>query len=171
MGGSSSVTESPERHTEESLSSLAGKYLSFVLKKEHYGIPILRIQEIFGMLPITRMPNTPSYIRGVINLRGRVIPVVDIGEKLGMSCSEVTFRSCIIVVQVQLKDLIATMGIIVDEVSEVVEIKEEQLEAPPNTERSLDAKNILAMGKLAQCVIILLDIDTLLAVSDFSKGV
>lgn len=141
----------------------AGKYLSFVLGKEEYGLEILKVQEINGMMDITRVPRTPKYVRGVINLRGRVIPIVSLREKFMMPAVEDDEKTCIIVVQVQHQDTQITMGIVVDEVSEVLNIAEGQIEPPPNFGGGMEeADFITGMGKLDSKVVILLDIDRVL---------
>jgi len=141
----------------------AGKYLSFVLGQEEYGLEILKVQEINGMMDITRVPRTPSYVRGVINLRGRVIPIISLRDKFKMPAVEDTEKTCIIVVQVQFEDTTLTMGIIVDEVSEVLNISEGAIEPPPSFGGGMEeADFITGMGKLEGKVVILLDIDRVL---------
>jgi purine-binding chemotaxis protein CheW len=140
----------------------AGKYLSFVLGNEEYGLEILKVQEINGMMGVTRVPRTPAYMRGVINLRGRVIPVVDLRRKFGMPVVEDTEKTCIIVVQVQRQDHVVTMGIIVDEVSEVLNIVQDQIEPQPAFGAGMETDFIIGMGKLESKVVILLDIDKVL---------
>ena len=141
----------------------AGKYLSFVLGEEEYGLEILRVQEINGMMDITRVPRTPSYVRGVINLRGRVIPIINLREHFNMDLVEDTEKTCIIVVQVHHEDSQVTMGIIVDEVSEVLSIQDSQIEPAPDFGGGLEEVDfITGMGKLDNKVVILLDIDRVL---------
>ncbi len=141
----------------------AGKYLSFVLGAEEYGLEILRVQEINGMMDITRVPRTPSYVRGVINLRGRVIPIISLREHFNMPNIEDTEKTCIIVVQVHYQDTQITMGIVVDEVSEVLNINGTQIEPPPSFGGGMEEVDfITGMGKLEDKVVILLDIDSVL---------
>ncbi|MEZ4388581.1 MAG: chemotaxis protein CheW [Candidatus Krumholzibacteriia bacterium] len=140
-----------------------GKYLSFVLGREEYGVEILKVQEIIGIMDVTRVPRTPSFVRGVINLRGRVIPVVDLRGKFKMRAASDTEKTCIIVVQVTQGDLTVTMGVIVDEVSEVLSFQQEQIEAAPAFGGGMDeAEYIIGMGKLGKKVVILLDVDRVL---------
>ncbi len=140
-----------------------GKFLSFVLGEEEYGLEILKVQEINGMMGITRVPRSPEYVRGVINLRGRVIPIVSLRKKFKMPAIEDTERTCIIVVQVNYNDTELTMGIIVDEVSEVLNIRGEQIEPAPSFGGGMEETDyITGMGKLEDKVVILLDIDTVL---------
>ncbi len=141
----------------------AGKYLSFVLGQEEYGLEILKVQEINGMMDITRVPRAPGYVRGVINLRGRVIPIVSLRGKFKMPAIDDDEKTCIIVVQVQFKDSQITMGIVVDEVSEVLNIGDGQIEPPPSFGGGMEeADFITGMGKLEGKVVILLDIDRVL---------
>jgi purine-binding chemotaxis protein CheW len=140
-----------------------GKYLSFVLGREEYGLEILKVQEIIGIMDVTRVPRTPAYVRGVINLRGRVIPVVDLRSKFQMPTVEDTEKTCVIVVQVNRGDLTVTMGVIVDEVSEVLSFTQEQIEPAPCFGGGMDeADYIIGMGKLGKKVVILLDGDRVL---------
>ncbi|MBU8871311.1 MAG: chemotaxis protein CheW [Gemmatimonadales bacterium] len=156
---------------DSAVASLAqeGKYLSFVLGREEYGLEILKVQEINGMMGVTKVPRTPAYIRGVINLRGRVIPIICLREHFKLSRVEETEKTCIIVVQVQSKDTSLTMGIIVDEVSEVLNIGRKQIEPAPSFGGGMDdADFITGMGKLEEKVVILLDIDRLLQYEDLA---
>jgi purine-binding chemotaxis protein CheW len=143
--------------------NLAGKYLTFQLGKEVYGIQILKVQEIIGLMNVTSVPRTPDYVRGVINLRGKVISVVDLRLKFGMETKEDTERTCIIVLQVACSGGTVVMGILVDEVSEVLDIKLDQIEPAPSFGGDVDTDFILAMGKVGQKVIMLLDADRVLS--------
>lgn len=150
---------------EAAVASIAqeGKYLSFVLGTEEYGLEILKVQEINGMMDITRVPRTPHYVRGVINLRGRVIPIISLRDKFRMADVEDTEKTCIIVVQVQYQDDALTMGIIVDEVSEVLSIAAGSIEPAPSFGGGMEETDyITGMGKLSDKVVILLDIDRVL---------
>jgi len=148
--------------TLKEVSHRAGKYLTFSLRGEEYGIGILTIKEIIGMMPITSVPRTPGFVRGVINLRGKVIPVVDLRLKFGMEPVDYTERTCIIVVEIECLTGILLIGIVVDSVSEVLNIGDEKLEAPPAFGSRLDTNYILGMAKLEGSVKILLDIDRVL---------
>jgi purine-binding chemotaxis protein CheW len=141
----------------------AGKYLTFQMGKEVYGIEILKVQEIIGMMPVTRVPKTPDFVRGVINLRGKVIPVIELRRKFGMETREDTDRTCIVVVQVSGAIGTVTMGLLVDEVSEVLNVGQEQIEAPPSFGAGVDTDFILGMGKVGQKVLMLLDADKVLS--------
>jgi purine-binding chemotaxis protein CheW len=146
----------------------AGKYLTFKLAAEEYGLEILKVQEIIGMMKVTRVPKVPAFIRGVINLRGKVIPVVDLRPKFGMPAQADTDRSCIIVVQIGNGETRVTTGILVDDVSEVLNIAGEQIEAPPSFGMSISTDFILGMGKVGHKVVMLLDIDKALASGDLT---
>ena len=140
----------------------AGKYLTFVLAQEEYGLEILRVREIIGMMTITAVPRTPEYVKGVINLRGKVIPVVDLRLKFGMPAVEQTDETCIIVVDVGSVE----MGVIVDRVSEVLDISGDQIDDPPEFGDSVDTEFILGMGKADGKVTILLAIEKVLTRRD-----
>ena len=143
-----------------------GKYLTFQLGSEVYGLEILKVQEIIGVMNVTRVPRMPEFVRGVINLRGRVIPVVDLRLKFGMADKEYNKRTCIIVVQVSCASKQVTMGVIVDEVSEVLDVRAEQLEGPPSFGASVDTEFLLGMAKVGDKVVILLDVDKVLATAE-----
>lgn len=141
-----------------------GKYLTFKLGKEIYGIEILKVQEIIGMMNVTEVPKTPHFVRGVINLRGKVIPVISLREKFTMQSIDDTSLTCIIVVQIKKSDgRIVTMGVIVDEVSEVLNIELNELEACPEFGLNVDTEFILGMGKVGDKVIMLLDVNRVLS--------
>jgi len=140
-----------------------GKYLTFALADEEYGIGILKVKEIIGMMPITTVPQTPEFVKGVINLRGKVIPVVDLRLKFGMEEIGYTKRTCIIVVDIMGASGVVMVGIIVDSVSEVLNIKGEDIEDAPTFGTSLDTEYILGMAKIEGGVKILLDIDRVLS--------
>ncbi|MCX8065350.1 MAG: chemotaxis protein CheW [Candidatus Hydrogenedentes bacterium] len=163
------MSEQERNAVKSEMKSLSGKYLTFKLAKETYGIQILKVQEIIGLMSITSVPRTPDFVRGVINLRGKVIPVIELRKKFGMESIEDTDHTCIIVVQVNGPKGLITMGVLVDEVSEVIDISDEQLEPAPSFGTNIDTAFILAMGKLADAVVILLDIDKVLTTSELSS--
>lgn len=140
-----------------------GKYLTFTLAEEEYGISILKIKEIIGMMPITFVPQTPEFVKGVINLRGKVIPVVDLRLRFGMESIDYTERTCIIVVEIEGQADTVLTGIVVDSVSEVLNIKGEDIEDTPTFGTKLDTQYILGMAKMEGGVKILLDIDRVLS--------
>jgi purine-binding chemotaxis protein CheW len=143
---------------------LAGKYMTFKLAEEEYGLEILKVREIIGLMDITRVPKTDEFISGVINLRGKVIPVIDLRLKFGMEKGIATDQTVIIVVQYNMNNQELTMGILVDEVLEVLSIAGEQIEPPPNFGTgSMNTDFILGVGKAEKRVIFLLDIGRILS--------
>ncbi|HPX55931.1 MAG TPA: chemotaxis protein CheW [Syntrophales bacterium] len=145
-----------------------GKYLTFMLDDEEYGIWIKKVREIIGMMQITTVPQTPGYVKGVINLRGKVVPIVDLRLKFGMESMAYTERTCIIVVEVRSKTHAISMGIVVDAVSEVVNIRENEIEETPHFGVRLNTDYILGMAKAENGVKILLDIDRVLCAEEIS---
>jgi purine-binding chemotaxis protein CheW len=140
----------------------AGKYLTFVLAGEEYGLEILKVREIIGMMDITAVPRTPDFVRGVINLRGKVIPIMDLRLKFGMDGAEQTEQTCIIVVAVNGIE----MGVVVDKVSEVLDIAAKEIEDAPSFGVTVDTDFILGMGKSRGKVTILLDIGKVLTTAE-----
>ncbi len=154
---------------EEAAHRLAGKYMTFKLANEEYGLEILRVREIIGLMDITRVPKTRDYVRGVINLRGKVVTVVDLRVKFAMERTESTDQTVIIVVQWSAGNTSTTMGILVDEVLEVMNIGPEQIEPPPDLRASKgDTDFILGIGKAEKRVICLLDIAKVLSTEEVS---
>jgi len=140
-----------------------GKYLTFSMAEEEYGIGILKIKEIIGMMPITTVPKTPEFVKGVINLRGKVIPVVDLRLRFGMEAIDYTERTCIIVVEIDGTSGTVMIGIVVDAVSEVLNINGDEIADTPTFGAKLDTNYILGMAKMEGGVKILLDIDQVLS--------
>ncbi|HEY1111663.1 MAG TPA: chemotaxis protein CheW [Opitutaceae bacterium] len=144
-------------------SSLSGKYLTVVLENEAYGIGVLKVREIIRMQKITPVPQMPSYVKGVINLRGRVIPIVDLRVKFGLK-AEFAERTCIVVVQVKLpNEQVVQMGLIVDSVEEVVTLQAGEIEPTPEFGARIDTAYLLGMAKVKGAVKTLLDIDRVVA--------
>ncbi len=143
-----------------------GKYLTFQLAEEGYGIGILKVREIIGMLPVTPVPQTPMFLKGVINLRGQVIPVVDLRLKFGLMEEEYTERTSIIVVEVKGLANNIPIGIVVDTVSEVINIQAEEIEPAPVFGASINTQFILGMAKTEGGVKILLNIDQVLSAEE-----
>jgi purine-binding chemotaxis protein CheW len=142
---------------------IAGKYLTFDLAEEEYGLEILRVREIIGMMEITPVPKTPEYVLGVINLRGKVIPVIDLRLKFGLPYKDPDDRTCVIVVEVANDGTTVQMGIVVDRVNEVVDVRGSDVEPTPSFGVSLDTSFIMGMAKVGEKVKILLDIDRVLS--------
>ena len=149
--------------------SLAGKYLTFTLDNEEYGIALLKVKEIIGMMPITSVPQTPEYVKGVINLRGKVIPVSDLRLRFEMQAAAYTDRTCIIVVEIQGEETTIQVGIVVDAVSEVMNVKSEEVEEAPSFGTKVDIDYILGMANMEGRVKILLDIDRVLTTDSMAR--
>ncbi len=147
---------------DKSMLNLEGKYLTFELADLQFGIDILKIREIIGMQTIHAVPQAPAHIRGVINLRGKVIPVMDLRAKFGMGAMPASERNCIVVLESMANDTAVCMGIAVDSVSEVLTIKSADIEATPDFGTRIDTRHVLAMAKSGQSVKQLLDIDHVL---------
>jgi len=140
--------------------NLAGKYLTFTLHRESYGIEVIKVREIIRLANITAVPQMPDYVRGVINLRGKIIPVIDLRLRFGFPEADTTALSCIIVVQVKLPDSRATqMGLVVDGVEEVISIAATDIEETPDFGAQVSTECILGMAKIKGVVKALLDID------------
>lgn len=137
----------------------AGKYLTFYLEGEEYGVEILEVHEIIGIMPITRVPRTPPFILGVINLRGKVISIMDLRARFGMRPAEHAAETCIIVVQVGGVQI----GLLVDRVSEVLDVPESEIEDAPGFGVEIDTDYILGVAKSSGRVKLLLDMDRVLA--------
>ena len=142
--------------------SREGKYLTFVLGTEEYGIEILKVREIIGIMDITSVPQTPDYMKGVINLRGKVIPVIDLRLKFAMTEEEYTQETCTIVVEVNS----SLIGIIVDTVSEVVDVGSDEIEETPQFGQGIDTDFITGLGKVKGKIIILLDIEKVMSTEE-----
>ncbi len=141
---------------------LGGKYLTFILGEEEYGLDIVKVREIIKIMDITHVPRTPGYFKGVVNLRGKVIPVMDLRLKFGMDAAEYTQETCIIVVEMGSRQ----MGVIVDTVSEVLDIGDKDIEPPPSFGKQIDTHFLLGMGKVKEKVEILLDIEKVMSGQD-----
>ncbi len=143
---------------------LGGKYLTFKLGEEEYGVQILKVREIIGLMDITKVPQMPGYVKGVINLRGKVIPVIDLRAKFNLPEVAYTDQTCIIVI-----DVGGMVGTIVDAVQEVSDIAHDAIEPPPPLGSDVDSAFILGLAKSKENVKILLDIDRVLEVNQW-KG-
>jgi len=143
--------------------SLAGKYLTIILESEAYGIGVLKVREIIRMQKITPVPQMPPFVKGVINLRGRVIPIIDLRVKFGLK-AEFAERTCVVVVQVKLPaGRTVQIGLIVDRVDEVVTLQAVEIEPTPEFGTKLDTAFLLGMAKVKGSVTTLLDIDRVVA--------
>jgi purine-binding chemotaxis protein CheW len=148
---------------------LAGKYLTFRLADEEYGLEILKVESIIQMQEVTRVPKTPKYVRGVINLRGKVIPVIKLREKFNMEHHEDTEKTCIIVLQIGSIKNPMTIGIIIDEVLEVLDIGAESIQETPSFGDNFNTDFIMGVGKIGDQVKMLLDIEKILTVIEINN--
>ena len=135
------------------------QYLTFKLADEVFALDVAKVREILEYTGITKVPRTPDFMRGVINLRGSVVPVIDLRLKFGMSATEHTVNTCIVVVEVQLEDEAIILGALADSVQEVVEMEPGQIEAAPHIGTGLNTDFIRGMGKLDNRFVMILDID------------
>lgn len=142
------------------------QFLTFLLGEEQYGVDILRVQEIKGYTVVTRIPNTPDYIKGVLNLRGTIVPIVDLRTKFGMEKAEYTMFTVIVVVVIQDK----VTGIVVDAVSDVMNINNKDIQAPPEFGARADIGFLKAIGKSGDKLVALLDIDRLLTEGEMKEA-
>lgn len=149
--------------------TIAGKYLTFVLGEEEYGIEILKVQEIIRMQKVTAVPKAPDFVRGIINLRGKVIPVVELRRKFGMHEFDDTEKTCIIMVRIGEESHTISMGIIIDAVKEVLDIKPDQIEETPSFGASIETDFIMGVGKIGETVKMLLDIEKVLSAVELSS--
>ena len=162
----SSTTLTRNEPAAQQADARAGKYLTFQLAQEEFGIRVLKVREIMGLQEITAVPQTPSHVKGVINLRGKVVPVIDLRLKFGLSAAEYTQRTCIIVTQIQGESGFVLMGIIVDGVSEVLNLTAAEIEDTPDFGEAVAGNYLLGMAKVKGKVKILLDIDRVLSTQD-----
>jgi purine-binding chemotaxis protein CheW len=140
----------------------AREYLTFRLDQEEYGIDILKVQEIRGYEPPTRVANAPEFIKGVVNLRGTIVPIVDM--RLKFSCSKAEYNAFTVVIVLNLRNRI--VGIVVDSVSDVMELPPDSLKAAPDIDSVIDSSAVLGLGSLGDRMLILLDIERLMSASD-----
>jgi purine-binding chemotaxis protein CheW len=162
----SSTTTLSETLSATQADARAGKYLTFQLANEEFGIRVLKVREIMGLQDITAVPQTPGHVKGVINLRGKVVPVVDLRLKFALPAAEYTQRTCIIVTQVQGESAPVLMGIVVDGVSEVLNLTTQEIEDTPDFGDEAGMRYLLGMAKVKGKVKILLDIDTVLSTQE-----
>lgn len=138
------------------------KFLMFFLNQEYYGIPILKVNEIIGVMDITPIPRTPEYMRGIINLRGKIIPVMDLRVKFSMSERAYDEQTCIIIVEIPIHGHTHFIGIIVDKVAEVVSIYGSQIELPPQYGQEDENDFLTGVGKVKDKVVMLLEIESII---------
>ncbi len=154
--------ETKEIDKKGALDSMAGKYLTLTLGDEEYGIPILAIQRIIQLQNITPVPLTPDYVLGVINLRGKIIPIIEVRNKFQMESVERTDSTCLIIVQIENEGVDLTVGLQIDAVSEVVFIDSLQIQETPSFGENVETDFITSIAKIEERVIMLLDIEKIL---------
>lgn len=145
------------------------KFLTFQLGQEVYGIPIKKAEEIIGMMEITHIPKTQGYFKGVINLRGKIIPVIDLRLRFGMEEKTYNDRTCIIVIEVNATETMRLVGMAVDNVSEVVDIQHNDIEPPPEYDAKIEGDFLTGIGKLNDKVMMILDIEKILNREELSQ--
>ena len=155
--------------TDEQTVSQGQQYLTFTVGSELFALPIAGIKEIIEYRALTDVPMMPSFMRGVINLRGRVVPVIDLAARFGRAAAQVGRRSCIVILEVHQELLQYDIGVVVDAVSAVVEIADSQIEPPPSFGARLRQDFISGMGKLGERFVIILAIDRVLSVEELSS--
>lgn len=138
------------------------QYLTFILNEEEYGVDILRVQEIKGWDTVTPLPNTPDYIKGVINLRGTIVPIIDLRERFCLATAEYGPMTVVIVLKVISNDKTRIMGIVVDAVSEVYNVSDEDMKPPPDFGSVVNIEYVMGLATIDEKMIIVLDIDHLL---------
>jgi len=143
----------------ETQDTVAGQYLTFTLDKEVFACSITRVREVLEFTTVTKVPRTPDFMRGVINLRGSVVPVMDLRRKFGMGATENSVDTCVIIVEVLVDGDALVLGAMADSVQEVIDLTAEQIEPPPKIGTRLDTRFILGMGKRGDEFVIILDID------------
>jgi purine-binding chemotaxis protein CheW len=159
----STATATDKLRGAQTLAEKEGKYLTFALANEEYGLEILKVREIIGYIDVTAIPQMPPYVKGVINLRGQVIPVVDLRARFGMETADVTDQTCIIVVEIAHGARKSSTGIVVDHVQEVLDIAGGDIEETPQFGAVVNTDFILGMAKVGSSVKILLSIDRVLS--------
>ena len=156
------LAQRPSGTQDSTASALAGKYLAFALGQEEYGLPVLKVREIIKVMDITQVPQVAAHVRGVINLRGKVIPIIDLRLKFGFPAQDYTERTCIIVVDVSMSGMSVMMGVVVDSVSEVLNVAAAEIDQAPEFGDRITTDYILALAKVKGTVKILLDLDRVL---------
>jgi len=156
------MNQTDARATAAAFADEGSQYLTFTMAGEEYGVEILKVQEIKGYSAITHIPNTPAYVKGVMNLRGTIIPVIDLRAKLAMAEGQYNQFTAIVVLTVGAK----TMGLVVDAVSDVLKIPRAEVQAAPDFGAAVDARFISGMAKTGEKLVVLLDIDRILGSED-----
>ncbi len=146
------------------------QYLTFTVADEEYGVSVLAVREILEYGAVTRVPRAPAHIRGVMNLRGRVVPLIDLAVRLGLSPAALTPRTCVVVVEVELEGDRAIMGLVVDAVSQVIDLGPRDIEAPPPFGATVEAELLSGMARAGKRFVLLLDLERVLATAFAAAG-
>lgn len=147
------------------------QYLTFYIGREEYAVGILRVREIIEYTDVTRVPGVPAHIRGVINLRGSVVPVVDLGAKFGAEHAVAKRTSCIVIVEIQLEGQMLVAGVLADSVSQVIDISSEEIEPPPPFGTGVRVDFLTGMGKIDSRLVLILAIDRVLSPVEFQETI
>ncbi len=148
----------------------AAQYLCFALDNEEYGVEILRVQEIRSWEPVSRIPNVPSYEKGVVNLRGSIVPIIDLREKLGIKFTEYTYLTVVVVLQISDGNKIRTMGVVVDSVSDVITVDKTKIQDAPDFGAKVSNEFINGLVLVNERMVILLDADKLLKLEELETS-
>lgn len=146
--------------------SIAGQYLTFRVGSDAYAISIAKLRELVGLGGITRVPSTPPWIRGVMNLRGEVLPVIDLAVKFGLPASQDTKWTCLVVVQLPIDGQASSLGLVVDSVEDVVDLQDDEIDPPPPFGTRLRAEFVLGLARIGEGLAVLLDVDRVLTVDE-----
>jgi purine-binding chemotaxis protein CheW len=160
------ITQSEEQQSRE---RNVQQYLTFIIGGEEYAVSLLKVREIVEYEPVTRIPRMPAWVRGVMNLRGSVVPVVDLAIKFGQASSEIGKLTCVVIVEVELDGEATVMGVITDAVSQVIELKPEEIEPPPPFGTRVKADYLLGMARSGKRFCLLLDTDAVLAADELAE--
>ena len=147
------------------------QYLSFYLAGEEYALGILKVREIIEYDTLTSVPRTPPFIRGVINLRGSVVPVIDLAIKFGLPESVITKWTCIVIVEIDFEGEQIVMGLLADSISQVIDLPPEEIEEPPSFGTTVDVDYLLGMGRSGKKFVLILDIDRVLSSKELQTAV
>jgi purine-binding chemotaxis protein CheW len=156
------MTEAPENIETQRLDKNGLQFLSFTLGKEEYGVDILRVQEIRSWEPVSRIPNVPFYEKGVVNLRGAIVPIIDLRERFQLGSSTYTPLTVVVVLQARIGDKIRVMGVVVDSVSDVVNVDRKTIQSPPSFGTKVSTEFINGLVSVNDRMVMLLDVDKLL---------
>ena len=160
-------------HVENKTPSEVAQFLSFTLGQEEYGVDILRVQEIRSWEPVSRIPNVPAYEKGVVNLRGAIVPIIDLRERFQLGATHYTSLTIVVVLQVHLAEKIRVMGVVVDTVSDVIDVDKTLIQSAPDFGTKVSTEFINGLVSVNQRMVMLLDVDKLLKLEgvDTLKGI